>query len=78
MLQPKLGLDQELNVSDFLEKEDQRKSLDLFTSTWKDMTKTDESTVEKVKAFVNIEELLSKVISSTHHQQFISFHFICW
>ncbi len=70
LLQQKLGLEQTLNVSDFpeLKEADQRKSLDLFTATWKDMAKADELTVEKAKAFVNIQAAFSKAISSTHHQ----------
>ena len=70
LLQQKLGLEQVLNVSDFpdLKETDQRKSLDLFTATWKDMAKADELTVEKAKAFVNIQSAFNKTISSTHHQ----------
>jgi inhibitor of KinA sporulation pathway (predicted exonuclease) len=51
LVQQKLGLEQALNVSDFpeLKEPDQRKSLDLFTDTCKDMTKAGESTVEKAK-----------------------------
>jgi hypothetical protein len=70
LLQQKLGLDQALNVSDFpeLKEADQRKSLDLFTVTCKDMPQTDELTVEKAKNFVSIQTVFNKVISSTHHQ----------
>jgi hypothetical protein len=69
-LQQKLGLEQALNVSDFpeLKQTDQRKSLDLFTSTCKDMAKAGKLTVEKAKVFVNIQAAFSKTISSTHHQ----------
>jgi hypothetical protein len=65
LLQQKLGLEETLNVSDF---PDLRKSLDLFTSTCKDMGKDGELTVEKVKVFVNVQATFSKAISSTHHQ----------
>jgi hypothetical protein len=70
MLQQKLGLEQALNVSDFpeLKEADQRKSLDLFTATLKDMAKAGELTVEKAKNFVNIQTAFSKAIASTHHQ----------
>jgi hypothetical protein len=70
LLPQKLGLEQALNVSDFpeLKEADQRKSLDLFTSTCKDMAKAGKLTVEKAKVFVNIQAAFSKVISSTHHQ----------
>ena len=71
LLQQKLGLEQTLNVSDFpeLKEADQRKSLDLFTATLKDMAKAGELTVEKAKNFVNIQTAFSKAIASTHHQQ---------
>jgi hypothetical protein len=70
LIQQKLGLEQVLNVSDFpeLKETDQRKSLDLFTATCKDMTKAGELTVEKTKVFVNIQTSFNKTISSTHHQ----------
>jgi hypothetical protein len=70
LLQQKLGLEQALNVSDFpeLKEADQRKSLDLFTVTCKDMAKAGELTVEKTKAFVKIQAAFSKAISSNHHQ----------
>ena len=38
------------------------------TDTCKDMVKAGELTVEKAKAFVNIQTAFSKAISSTHHQ----------
>jgi hypothetical protein len=59
LLQQNLGLEQALNVSDFpeLKEEDQRKSLDLFTDTCKDMTKAGELTVEKAKAFVTMSSV---------------------
>jgi hypothetical protein len=68
LLQQKLGLEQTLNVSDFLElkETDQRKSLDLFTATCQDMAKAGELTVEKAKEFVNIQAAFSKAISSTY------------
>jgi hypothetical protein len=49
LLQQKLGLEQSLNVSDFpeMKETDQRKSLDLFTVTCKDMAKAGELTVKK-------------------------------
>jgi hypothetical protein len=70
LLQQKLGLEKALNVSDFpeLKETDQRKSLDLFTSTCTNMEKAAELTVEKTKVFVNIQSAFSKAISNSHHQ----------
>ena len=59
MMSQKLGLAQALHVSDFpLKEADQRKSLDMFISTCKDMTKSGELTVEKAKVFTNIQSAL--------------------
>ena len=70
LMAQKLGLEQALYVSDFplLKEADQRKSLDMFISTSKDMTKTGELTVEKAKVFTNIQAAFSKAISNTNHQ----------
>ena len=59
-----------LHVSDCpaLKDTDQRKSLDIFISTCKDMAKTDELTVEKEKVFTSIQTTFSKTISNTNHQ----------
>ncbi len=69
LTQQKLGLEETLNVSDFpdLKETHQRKSLDLFTATCKDMSKVDELRVEKTKVFVNIQKAFSKTISSTEY-----------
>ena len=70
MMEPKLGLSQALHISDFpvMKETDQRKSLDMFISTCKDMTKAGELTVEKAKVFTNIQTTFSKPISNTNHQ----------
>ena len=70
IVEQKLGLTQALHVSDFpgLKETDQRKSLDMFISTCKDMVKVGELTVEKAKVFTNIQTSFSKSISNTNHQ----------
>jgi hypothetical protein len=70
MMAQKLGLAQALHVSDFpaLKEADQRKSLDMFISTCKDMAKAGDLTVEKAKVFTSIQAAFSKAISNTNHQ----------
>ena len=70
MMAQKLGLTQALHVSDFpaLKEADQRKSLDMFISTCKDMAKAGDLTVEKAKVFTSIQTAFSKAISNTNHQ----------